>query len=197
MKNKLLITFFAISAFVSAQKIDFGVKGGAVFNTDKGRVFSDINNIYKEKGKGATGFQAGVLARISLVGLYIQPEVLYTQFKNEYDVDNNSLKVTKKRIDVPVNVGKKFLGIAHVQAGPVFSYYLNDGISLNDVKKLKQDDFNVGFQVGTGVKVSNILVDLRYEHGFGKMTSKFIGSETAFKTQSRASILNLSVGYLF
>ncbi|WP_313384912.1 outer membrane beta-barrel protein [Chishuiella sp.] len=198
--KKLFLTVLLglIANFGLAQNITFGLKGGAVFNTDKGQVWRDAtSNIYKKDGKAAAGFQAGALLRVSLTGLYIQPELLYSQFKNEYEYQNVKTDVTKKRLDIPVNVGKRFLGIGHIQAGPVFSYYFDDKISLKDVSKAKQDDFNVGFQVGTGVEISRLLLDLRYEFGFGKTTSKFIKDGTQFTTQNRPQMLNLSLAYLF
>ena len=197
MKKLLFTALVAASSIVSAQGIDFGAKAGLIFNTDKGEVLSDVVNIYNTKGKGSTGFQLGVLSRVSLGGLYVQPELLYSQFKNEYSVENETFDVTKKRIDVPVNVGKTILGVGHIQAGPVFSYYMSDNISLNEVSKLKQDDFNVGLQLGAGAKVSSFLVDLRYEFGLGKMTSNFVSENTTFSTESRPRFLNLSVAYLF
>jgi len=197
MKKLLFAAFVAVSSFVSAQSINVGLKGGLVFNSDKGEVFSNINNIYNNKGKGSTGFQAGALARVSLAGIYIQPELLYTQFKNEYEIEGGSFDVTKKRIDVPVAVGKRFLGIAHVQAGPVFSYYFDDKFSVDDFIKAKQDEFNVGLHVGAGVQVSKLLFDLRYEFGLGKVSSEFVNDNYRYNTESRPKLLNLSVAYLF
>lgn len=199
MKKLLFATFVAISSFVSAQNINFGLKGGLVFNSDNGEsVFQNIDQIYKDKAKGSTGFQAGALARVSLAGLYIQPELLYTQFKNEYDVDGYTVDVTKKRVDVPVAVGKRFLGIAHVQAGPVFSYYFDDKFSVDDYIKAKQDQFNVGLHIGAGVQVSKLLFDLRYEFGLGKVTSEFVKDNNyKFNTENTPKLLNLSVAYLF
>ena len=105
MKKLILTAIIGLAAnFATAQNINFGVKGGAVFNTDKGEVWNDAtNNIFK--GKAAAGFQAGALARVSLAGIYIQPELLYTQFKNEYNTDGEDFDVTKKRLDIPVNIG--------------------------------------------------------------------------------------------
>jgi opacity protein-like surface antigen len=197
MKKLLFVAFATISSIAFAQKVDFGVKGGLVFNTDKGKVLSGIEKIIDDKGSGSTGFQAGLLSRISLPGFYIQPELLYTQFKNKYSTKDESFKITKNRIDLPVNFGKSVFNIGHVQAGPVFSYYLDDGISLNEIKRLKQDDFNVGFQLGAGVNLSSLLIDLRYEYGFGKITSTFINTGTSFSTETRPSFLNLTIGYLF
>ncbi|WP_312208533.1 MULTISPECIES: porin family protein [Empedobacter] len=198
MKKLILAAFIGLAAnFAMAQNINFGLKGGAVFNTDKGEVWNDATrNIFK--GKAAAGFQAGALARISLAGIYIQPELLYTQFKNEYNIEGESFDVTKKRMDIPVNVGKRFLGIAHIQAGPVFSYYFDDKLSVKEFTKAKQDEFNVGMQIGGGVQVSKLLFDLRYEFGLGKIGSEIVNSDgRQFQTENRPQMLNLSVAYLF
>lgn len=200
MKKLILTAIVGLAAnFATAQNINFGIKGGAVFNTDKGKVvWEDAGNIFKKDGKASAGFQAGALARVSLAGIYIQPELLYTQFKNEYDVDGQKLNVTKKRMDIPVNVGKRFLGIGHIQAGPVFSYYFDDKLSVKDFITAKQDDFNVGMQIGAGVEVSKLLFDLRYEFGLGKVGSDILnGSKGQYRTENRPQMLNLSVAYLF
>ena len=199
MKKLILTAIVGLAAnFATAQNIDFGIKGGAVFNKDKGKVWQDDGNIFKRDGKASAGFQAGALARVSLAGIYIQPELLYTQFKNEYDVDGQNLDVTKKRLDIPVNVGKRFLGIGHVQAGPVFSYYFDDKLSVKDFTTAKQDEFNVGMQIGAGVEVSKLLFDLRYEFGLGKVGSDILnGSKGQYRTENRPQMLNLSVAYLF
>ena len=199
MKKLILTAIVGLAAnFATAQNIDFGIKGGAVFNADKGKVWQDAGNIFKRDGKASAGFQAGALARVSLAGIYIQPELLYTQFKNEYDVDGQNLDVTKKRLDIPVNVGKRFLGIGHVQAGPVFSYYFDDKLSVKDFTTAKQDEFNVGMQIGAGVEVSKLLFDLRYEFGLGKVGSDILnGSNGQYRTENRPQMLNLSVAYLF
>ena len=199
MKKLILTAIVGLAAnFATAQNINFGIKGGAVFNTDKGKVWQDAGNIFKRDGKASAGFQAGALARVSLAGIYIQPELLYTQFKNEYDVDGQKLNVTKKRMDIPVNVGKRFLGIGHIQAGPVFSYYFDDKLSVKDFTTAKQDEFNVGMQIGAGVEVSKLLFDLRYEFGLGKVGSDILnGSNGQYRTENRPQMLNLSVAYLF
>lgn len=199
MKKLILTAIVGLATnFAIAQNIKFGVKGGAVFNTDKGKVWEDAGNIFKKDGKASAGFQAGALARVSLAGIYIQPELLYTQFKNEYDVDGQKLNVTKKRLDIPVNVGKRFLGIGHIQAGPVFSYYFDDKLSVKDFTTAKQDDFNVGMQIGAGVEVSKLLFDLRYEFGLGKVGSDILnGNNGQYRTENRPQMLNLSVAYLF
>lgn len=198
MKKLLLLGFSLIAINTFAQNSSFGIKVGGVFNADKG-VVTTLNGVYEDKGKGSMGFQAGAMVRVKAGGIYVQPELLYTSFKNEYDdATGNSFEVGKRRLDVPVNVGKTFVaGLVHVQAGPVFSYYFEDDISLSGIQNAERDEFNMGFQLGTGVNVKNFVFDVRYEFGFGKNVSKFVHNETGFSTENRSKLLNLSVGYFF
>ncbi|WP_291094887.1 porin family protein [Empedobacter sp. UBA6745] len=195
MKKLLFTALVAVSSFASAQSIDFGAKAGIVFNADNG-FWEGMGEV--SEGNGSTGFQVGAMLRARFAGFYVQPELMYTQFKNEYDVDGQKLNVTKKRMDIPVNVGKRFLGIGHIQAGPVFSYYFDDKLSVKDFTTAKQDEFNVGMQIGAGVEVSKLLFDLRYEFGLGKVGSDILnGSNGQYRTENRPQMLNLSVAYLF
>ena len=198
MKKLFLIASILLSCGAFAQNSQFGIKAGMVYNADKGAVKS-ATSAYEEKGEGSIGFQAGAMVRIKAGGLYIQPELLYTSFKNEYDAPTGeSFEIGKRRIDVPVNIGKTFLGeFLQVQVGPVFSYYFEDDISLSDIENSERDEFNVGLQIGTGVNIKNFNVDLRYEFGFGKNSSKFVQDTWGFETENRSQLLNLSVGYFF
>ena len=196
----MLIGFslFSMSAF--AQTIDFGIKAGAVFNADKGAIKA-TNNLIDEKGKGSVGYQAGVMLRIKAIGFYVQPELLYTSFKNEYTIENNKADITKSRLDLPINVGKTFaMGLVQIQTGPVFSMNFEDnvkGFNLPDAKD--RDKISMGWQIGTGVNIKKLNIDLRYEFGISKNTSKYLldtaGTNMEFKTENRANMLNLSIGY--
>ncbi len=198
MKKLILIASILLSCGAFAQETQFGIKAGMVYNADKG-VVKSATSTYEEKGEGSVGFQAGAMVRIKTGGLYIQPELLYTSFKNEYDTPNGeSFEIGKRRLDVPVSIGKTFVAdLIQVQIGPVFSYYFEDDISLSDIEDAEQDDFNVGFQIGTGVNIKNFNIDLRYEFGFGKNSSKFVQDTWGFETENRSQLLNLSVGYFF
>ncbi len=198
MKKILIFVFGMAGLSASAQNIEFGVKAGLVYNADSGAIDA-VNTTYNSKGDGSVGWQAGVLTRIKMLGLYIQPELLYTSFKNDYVAQNGEkFDITKNRIDIPVNVGTKILGIAHAQVGPVFSYYMKDKNSL-DILEAKQDEFNVGFQIGAGVEISKLLINARYEIGVGKVGSSFQEktTNTRYNTESRPNLLNVSVAYMF
>ena len=196
MKKLLLLGVSLFSLNLWAQNAEFGLKIGGVFNADKG-VVTTTQAAIEEKGEGSVGFQAGGMVRIKTGGIYIQPELLYTSFKNEYEIGSESFEVVKRRLDIPVNVGKTFAGLVQVQLGPVFSYYFEDDISLSGIENAKRDEFNVGFQIGTGLKLKNFLFDLRYEFGFGKNTSSFVRDTWGFETENRSKLLSFSVGYFF
>lgn len=201
MKKLFLLGFslFALNAY--AQNINFGLKAGLVFNADKG-VFNAVNETWENKGKGSVGFQGGAMLRVKAGGLYVQPELLYTSFKNEYKEEGYDVDVKKSRLDIPINVGKTFaMGLVQVQTGPVFSLNFedtinSDGINIPDADE--RDEIGLGWQIGTGVNIKNLNIDLRYEFGLGKNVSKYITSEFGeFQTENRSNMLNLSVGYFF
>jgi len=199
MKKLMLLGFslFAMNSF--AQNVDFGLKAGLVFNADNG-VFSALDTTWKDKGKGSVGFQAGAMVRINTGGLYVQPELLYTAFKNEYEDGGESIDVKKSRLDIPVNLGTTFAkGLVQVQTGPVFSLNFedtvkSDGIDFPDPDE--RDEIGLGWQIGTGINIKNLNFDLRYEFGLGKSITKYnIAGSGEFQTENRSNMLNLSVGY--
>lgn len=198
MKKLFLIGFGLISMSVFSQSIDFGLKAGPVYNTDKG-VFKTIDGTYSSKGKGAMGFQGGAMMRIKAAGFYVQPELLYTSFK--YKDDDSDGELQKSRIDIPVNVGKTFaLGLVQLQTGPVFSINAKDKLKgFGSVKSTDKDDVSLGWQIGTGLNIKKLNLDLRYEFGLGKTSSKFLENATGteFKTENRTNMLNFTVGYFF
>lgn len=200
MKKLLLIGFSLFSICAFAQSINFGIKAGMVYNADKGMI-RETNNLFKEKGKGSVGFQAGAMLRIKAASFYVQPELLYTNYKNEFEENGESIDIKKNRLDLPINVGKTFaLGLVQIQTGPVFSMNFEDkikGVDLPDADK--RDKMSLGWQIGTGLNIKKLNIDLRYEFGLGKTTSRYlldaVGTTQEFKTENRASMLNLSIGY--
>lgn len=201
MKKLLLlgVSLFAINTF--AQTVDFGLKAGLVFNADKGAIKA-FNEAYEEKGKGSVGFQGGAMVRIKAGGIYVQPELLYTAFKNEFDDSGETIDVKKSRLDIPVNIGKTFaMGLVQVQTGPVFSLNFEDTIDgggINFPDASERDKVGLGWQIGTGVNLKGLNIDLRYEFGLNKNIAKYnIAGVGEFQTENRSNLLNLSVGYFF
>ena len=113
----------------SQAQLQFGVKAGINYNSDS---FESVSDDVLNGAKTKTGIHTGVWlrAKLPVIGFYIRPELMYTELNNSvnYDSDfavprNTNFKFRK--IDVPVLIGKKFLGIGNVFAGPSFQYILS------------------------------------------------------------------------
>jgi len=192
--KKLLLTlalFFALVQISSAQ-VDFGIKAGINYNSDS---FVDVKEDIVSGAKSKTGFHGGIWTRFKLpvVGLYIRPELVYTSLNSEltfgdttiFTSDAIDVEYKFHKIDVPVLLGKKFLKVAHVFAGPSFQYILSSDLSIKDAATSAYDDLStdtsgitVGAQFGAGLEFGNFGVDVRWERGFTDVESKLIGDNS-------------------
>lgn len=186
-----------IFALISLQA-QIGVKAGLTYNADKG-IIESLDEAYKSKGEGSIGYHVGINKKFMLTGLFVEPEIWYVNYKNEYKLEGGkSFDIQHKRIDVPVSVGTNILGLAEIKAGPVFSYYFKDELSLDKVTEVKQNDLALGLQVGAGVELQKFSINLRYDFPLGKRETEFIqNKELKFKTENTPKQLHLSVGYAF
>ena len=183
MRNVILIlcVAFACSQTLTAQK-DFGIKGGVNYNNNGDATFSSTGNDVIQGAESKSGFHAGLWfrAKVPIIGLYIRPELVYTQVKSEYiDSKNKSSNYAFNKIDVPVLLGKNFLGFATAFVGPSFQYILNDDFELSEVTTDDLDKFSVGVQMGLGIALGNVGIDVRWERGLSKTEAKFSNGITA------------------
>ena len=177
----ILCIAFTCSQTLTAQK-DFGIKGGVNYNNKGDATFSSTGNDVIQGAESKSGFHAGLWfrAKVPIIGLYIRPELVYTQVKSEYiDSENKSSNYTFNKIDVPVLLGKSFLGFATAFEGPSFQYILNDDFELSEVTTDDLDKFSVGVQMGFGIELGNLGVDVRWERGLSKTEAKFSNGITA------------------
>src|SRR5690554_1126711 len=194
MKTFFLSAFLMVATVFSASaqllpSLQFGLKAGANF--------SDIKDI-SLNSSSRTGYLVGAWARIGGGGLHLQPE-LYVTSKgaeiNEGDLDG---KVTFTTLDVPVLLGTRIgLGpiAARVQAGPVFSFVMNQDESfINNIGQAIQfDEYKnqtVAITGGLGVDIMKLRADLRYEHGVSDVFKRSNSSDNG-----RMSLWTVSVGY--
>ena len=201
MKNmkKLMLAAILITGFgVNAQNASFGIKGGLNFGaTGEYESIGDASGDFMssfEDGESKTGFHAGLFAKFELLGIFIQPEVMYTELNTEYTAFDYKLS----KIDAPVLLGVNILGPLNIKAGPSFQYILDNkvdgsGIDIDDVDK----DITIGYQLGAGIELGKLGLDARYEGAFTENTA-FGLNETAsesFTVDSRPSQWILSVSY--
>jgi Outer membrane protein beta-barrel domain len=149
MKTYLLVLFFS-ALFLSnlnAQSVHLGIKGGANINKLSGQPFSD---------KYTFGYHIGGFIELGIGNkLYIQPEVLFSQVKqdtsSQFRVTYNSIlgspqsKIQLNYINIPVLLGYKVSDILTIQAGPQYSILMskNESLLQNGKNPLKSGDFSV------------------------------------------------------
>lgn len=189
---------FAFSNISNAQ-LNFGIKGGINYNSNS------IENVSQDVFDGAeskTGYHAGIWlrAKIPVLGLYIRPELIYTNLENDIRFDNgiSAAKTTTysfQKIDIPVLLGKKIFGIGNIFVGPTFQYVLSSDFGFDDISDVDADGFTAGLTFGGGIEFGKIGIDVRWERAFSGIESSFVNNSTDinFDTRVNQIIIGLSL----
>lgn len=176
----------------------YGVKGGLNYGAtgdyeNYSQVIGDASTVVD--GKEKTGYHLGGFAKFEFLGLFIQPEVVYTRLNTEY----SEFDYRVDKIDAPLLLGVNILGPLNIKAGPSFQYILkneleNTNLKISDV----EDEITMGYQVGLGLELGSLGFDARYE-GALKENNAFgeAAADRNFKIDSRPSQWILSVSYSF
>ncbi|MFS4456329.1 outer membrane beta-barrel protein [Maribacter sp. 2304DJ31-5] len=170
MKKALLVMVMVFAGLIAHAQSGsgFGLKGGLNYNGN-GKFFDSAENTFRNPDKNV-GFHAGIFGKLGNK-IYVRPELVYTSTKSGYN--EGDLKINK--LDAPVLVGIKVIGPLHVFAGPSFQYILNtkfNDLTIDDI----ENDFTIGLNIGAGINLGKLGVDVRYERGFSENEVNFINS---------------------
>ena len=189
---------FAFNQFSNAQ-VNFGIKGGINYNSNS---IKETGQDVFDGAKNKTGYHAGIWLRgkLPLIGLYIRPELVYTNLENQvtYTNNNNTAKITTysfQKVDIPVLFGKKILGIGNIFIGPSFQYILDQDFSISDISDVKGDGFTVGMQFGGGIELGKLGIDVRWERGFNDVESSFFDGTTNVEFDTRVNQIIFGLSY--
>ena len=216
MKKLFLSTLLlALSFGVSAQSFSWGAKVNVGSPNLKIKDIQTDDNIAKllDDTDAVLTYQLGVFTRFMFAGIYVQPEAMFSSsktemtFENIIDVNGNTNNVVGEmklnKLDVPVMIGKRFMKILRINAGPVFSYILSQNIGQSGTKEAWNEinaeykNATVGLQYGIGVDIAMINIDLRVEKGFQAISENLTIGETSFAADQRLEQIMLSVGMKF
>lgn len=207
----ILIVIVSVPAF---SQIKFGLKAGvsttslsmpSVATITSGSTTYTVNGITSAK----YGFHGGAFVRLTLFGVYIQPELLFSTRTNEYTVSNVTnqaspvsyvAKQTFNKLDIPVMVGFK-LGPIRLNAGPSGSLLINSPKSLitNPDYKNNYNRMTFGYQAGVGFDLLGLLTfDVRYEGSLKKYQNQIQNlTGTKYNLDDRPNAFLFSVGLMF
>ncbi|MHA7130994.1 porin family protein [Algoriphagus namhaensis] len=136
------------------------------------------------------GYHLGVFARIGGAGLYVQPELLYTQTSGSFVINQPAgpspggsptvFEAEFNRLDIPVMVGVKLFKLLRIQAGPIASIDVNSDLksSFNTINEVDFKTASLGYQAGIGLDIGNFYLDAKYEGGLDSVTEDIAGFET-------------------
>jgi len=203
MKKLLLFVLLFISAEVTFGQFAFGVKVG--YNASK--LSTNLDTI---KSSFNSGFHIGAFARIGN-RLHLQPEFYYTLSGGKFDFSSYSAaknwtqQVTVGTLDIPVLIGYKIIKTEllswRVMAGPELSLVVNSKIknvtntgyiTTSDISKV-----NWYIQVGTGIDVLFLTLDVRYQIGLNKIIDNFTAPTggPVYPVNSKGNMFVISVGF--
>lgn len=206
MMKKILAFIFAVLIAIPAfSQIKLGIKAGAATATVPTYDLSTGTNNIEALKDASWGFHAGLFLRMSLLGIYLQPEVVFATNTYEYNVTMGTSTAVLKdqtfnRLEVPILLGFK-LGPVRINAGPAASINIGTPKALIDDPDFESlySGATFGYQVGGGIDLfKKITLDLRYG---GSLSEKFgdavtIGSQTFALDQRQPSFI-VSVGLMF
>lgn len=177
----LFLILFGSFLTVNAQFLNWGIKGGMNYNAN-GDLIAISENIASDpfSSDEELGYHFGLLAEIKLpLFLYIRPELQYTHTESSYSGEGTKAKFKMDKMEAPILLGFRFLGIGRFFLGPNFQYIIDNNLSASDnfeiISKGSSDDFSVSGQIGLGLNFGRFGADIRYETGFTDTQAAFLG----------------------
>ncbi len=188
---------FNFSSLPSSQEVQLGADGWG------NRTIEALSDSY-------TGYHFGVVGYASFLGIFIQPEFLFTQTGQEMALQvQNDLPDGEfarrqyftqefNHLSLPVVAGLT-IGPLRVGIGPVASYMIDRTSGYipemdNDIY-FGYNDWTIGYQAMAGLKVGNFLLDLKYEGNLSNLGQRIEvgGREFDFDTRPRQFIVSIGL----
>lgn len=210
MRHFIIMFFLTILLIQDAKgQIEFGIKAGLssydlaedgiVINNGTNRIEWNISN-------AGYGHHFGIYTRLSALGLYIEPALLFNSNTVSYDIKTygesgiiQTLKNEKyNTLDVPVLAGIK-LGILRFQGGVVGHLFINSISDVVDIKGYEQrfKGATYGWQGGTGLDIWKLRFDLLIEGNFNHFGDHISLGGVNYAFADTPNRLLLTVGYKF
>lgn len=210
MKQILLISSLLMMLIQSINaQIEFGLKAGlsSYDLADDGILANNNgNNIEWKIADAGYGHHFGIYTRLSALGLYLEPAMLFNSNTVTYDIKTygesgvfNTLQKEKyNTMDIPVMAGFK-VGVLRFQGGVVGHLFINSISDAIDIKGYEQrfKKASYGWQAGTGLDLWRLRFDLLFEGNFDKFGDHINIGGYDYAFSDTPSRLLLTVGFKF
>ena len=193
MKKYLLLLFVALAYNISqAQLVSFGLQAGLNYNYAK---ISKLSGLQADEA--ALGYYGGLFLRVQvpIVGFYAQIDPAFTMLKeNVEDIyfEKETTVLSSFRFDLPLLFGVKIAAV-RFYFGPMISVNLNNNIDWEDASVYAEDMTAWGVQIGIGLDLGAVVLDLKYEDFVSHQLSISGYRNGDFKNKGRQ--LKVGLGY--
>jgi len=192
MKKIVIIALFLLAALQNYGQFDLGLKVG--YATSK--LSTDIDNITEDIKHN---FQVGAFARIGK-RLYVQPELYYATSGGTLSLSgsNEEEHIKFNNLCIPVMLGFRIINgekiNLRIMAGPTANFIVSKQFSGDEViETLEDSDFKSiawGMDVGAGVDLWFLAIDVRYEWGLNDIYNPPVNDETM-----KSNVFIVSLGF--
>lgn len=166
MKKIVLLLAACLMLITTSFAQSFGVKAGLGFNSLGDVTSTDLSDIESTISKN-TGFHVGVAYKMNfLLGLTLQPELLYTQTGSTIDVMNDgvleSFDTSLGSLQLPVNIQwgiDLMLVRPYIFAAPYVSCAI---ANKSDLTSFDYEKFQYGIGLGAGLEIWKLQVSGKY-----------------------------------
>jgi len=207
MKISILVTLAVfINTTAGFSQIRFGICGGINIVNVKADDFLATGSDYRLKFSNSSRmwYHAGFISQIKIWHLFVQPQLVYTNIRNDIYVENINTHEEDlrehiiNRIDLPVLLGYRW-SVFKIETGPVASVIIGDKSELKELTDydLTLSKATVGFQAGFGLDVSKLSLDFKYEGNLSKLGNGIKVDDSEFNFDSRARQFIFSIGLFF
>ncbi len=161
MKKVLVLLTVLLAVSIAGAQGKFVLKAG--LNYTSFTPSTNIDNVIRS----SSGFHAGIgyQVRVPLIGLAIQPELLYSQKSFDVEDGNNTLNYSLSYAELPINIqwGINLLIMRpFVFASPYISYAVSKAAELENASwdNLNRLDYGVG--LGAGLEIWKLQISGKY-----------------------------------
>lgn len=209
--TRLLVLSMAMFVTVvsSFGQIEFGLKAGiSSYDLAKdGFLVQNGNNTLEWNIQNAGyGHHLGIYTRLSLLGVYVEPALLFNSNTVTYNITEygeagtfNIIKNEKyNHLDIPVMAGFK-LGFLRFQGGVVGHLFINSISDVVDIQGYEQrfKAATYGWQAGAGIDFWKLRLDLNYEGNLDKFGDHINVGGNNYAFSDAPGRMLLTLGYAF
>gem|GEM_PF-822008 len=195
-----MVIFSVSSFYINAQITTSQIVG---FNFSTMEMHENNESVATE---GATGIHFGLLLPLDIVDHFsLRPGVLFSSKGSAYFIDSVDISISPIYLEVPVNL-EFDIGTDAFSITLIAGTYISCGVGGNkiesggeakdifygsgDSKDLKL--FDLGLNIGTGIKIKGFLISVRYGYG---LTNLFPGDSSDTELNNRVIGISLTSSF--